>query len=159
MNKFFVLLIALSALSLINMQEENGEAYYDSFMSKNSKFIAGNCNDIFTKDKTKLVALVDSFIALQKKGEKVENIVRMTAYDYLKIEGIASTCNMLIIIYFYTQFFTDPRTAFDLSYQAYWRADKINPKLYQITESIKQGDYVQASYVFSDVMINIVGLK
>ena len=102
---------------------------------------------------------MDSFIALQKKGEKVENIIRMTAYDYLKIEGIASTCNIQIIIYFYTQFFTDPRTALDLSLQALWKEDKIGPKQYEIIESIIQGDYVQASYVFSDIMINIVGLK
>ena len=154
MNKFFVLLLALTAVSSFKLKEVPVDDIYAAVVALfkgMAETEEATCSQVLVNQKPKILEIVYAAIDEVKAGTAIETAIQNAAIKLMGVDGLVSECNVLAMPGIITKFTTEDglveifQTLIDNIHEVFTYGE-------QIRDGIKNKDYNAAAEALGHIL-------
>ena len=154
MNKFFVLLLALTAVSSFRLKEVPVDDIYAAVVALfkgMAETEEATCSQVLVNQKPKILEIVYAAIDEVKAGAEIETAIQNAAIKLMGVDGLVSECNVLAMPALINKFTTEDglieifQTLIDNIHEVYSYGE-------QIRDGIKNKDYNAAAEALGHIL-------
>ena len=154
MNKFFIFLLAICAVSSFKIKEVPVDDIYAAVVGLfkgMAQTEAATCAGVLVNQKATILAIVNTCIAEIKAGTPAETAIQNAALKLMGVEGFVSECNVLAMPAIISKFTTEEglvevfQTLIDNIHEVFTYGQKI-------PDAIKNKDYPAATEALGHIL-------